>query len=67
MLQIALEGPHEVIDDIISNAALIWKNDSKYRFLYANPSSYLNSPNGPNVSDASRSFGAVDTNSSGTT
>ena len=31
MLQIALEGPHEEVDDIIGDAILLWK-DIKYRF-----------------------------------
>ena len=35
-------------------------------FLYANPSSYLNSPNTLSVSDVSCSFGTVDTNDNGT-
>jgi len=66
MLQIPLEGPNEVINDIINDDALLWKNDSKYCFLYANPCFYLNSPNGSSVSDASCMFGAIDTNGSGT-
>jgi len=53
MLQIALEDLYEEVDDIISDAIPIWKNDTKYQFLFANPSSYLNSPNGPTVSNAS--------------
>ena len=56
MLQIALEG----VDDIISDDVPLWKNDSLYRFLYVNPSSYLNSPNTLSVSDVSCSFGAID-------
>ena len=36
------------------------------RFLYANPSSYLNSPNALSVSDVSCSFGAIDTNGNDT-
>ena len=38
---------------------------SMYRFLYVNPSSYLNSPNTPSVSDVSCSFGAIDINNNG--
>ena len=64
MLWIVLEGTYEGIDDIISDTLPLWKNDSKYRFLYALPSSYLNSPNTPSVSDASCSFWAIDTNNS---
>ena len=66
MLRIALEGPDEEVDDIICDAIPLWKKDSKYRFLYANPSSYLNSPNTVSVSDVSCSFGAIDTNGNGT-
>jgi hypothetical protein len=44
----------------------LWKKDSKYRFLYANPSSYFNSPNTMSVSDVSSSLGAIDTNGNGT-
>ena len=66
MLRIALEGSDEGIDDIIIDVVPLWKNDSKYRFLYANSSSYLNTPSTPSVSDVSCSFGAGDTNISGT-
>jgi hypothetical protein len=58
MLRIALEGPNEEVDDIIGDAIPLWKKDNKYRFLYANPSSYLT----VSVSDVSSSFGAIDTN-----
>jgi hypothetical protein len=51
VLQIALEGLDEGVDDIINDIVPLWKNDSNYHFLYANPSSYLNSPNTPSVSD----------------
>jgi hypothetical protein len=66
MLRIALEGPNEEVDDIIGDAIPLWKKDSKYHFLYANPSSYLNSPNTVSVSDVSYSFGAIDTNGNDT-
>ena len=66
MLRIALEGPDEGIDDIISDVVPLWKNDSLYHFLNANPSFYLNSPSALSVSDVSCLFGAVDTNNSGT-
>jgi hypothetical protein len=66
MLQIALEGPDEGVDDIISDVVPLWKNESNYHFLCADPSSYLNSPNTPIVSDVSCSFGAIDTNTNGT-
>ena len=38
---------------------------TEYRFLYANPSSYLNSPNTVSVSDVSCLFEAIDTNDDG--
>jgi len=66
MLRIALDGPYEGVDDIINDIVPLWKNDSKYCFLYVNSSSYLNSPNTPSASDVSCSFRAVDTNSNGT-
>ena len=66
MLQIALEWPDEGIDDIISDDVPLWKNYNRCHFLYANPSSYLNSPNTPSVSDVSCLFGVVDTNGNGT-
>ena len=66
MLWIALEGPDEEVDDIIGDAIPLWKKDSKYRFLYANPSSYLNFLNIVSVSDVSSSFGVIDTNGNGT-
>ena len=51
MLQIALEGLDEEVDDIICDAIPLWNKHSKYCSLYANPSSYLNSPNTVSVSD----------------
>ena len=61
MLRIALEGPNEGIDDIINDDVPLWENDNNHRFLYVDPSSYLNSPNTPSVSDVFCSFGVVDT------
>ena len=49
----------------INDVVPLWKNDSNYRFLYANPYSYLNSPNTPSVSDVSCALRAVDTNNNG--
>ena len=65
MLRIALEGPNEGIDDIISDDVPLWKNDSKYHFQYVNPSSYLNSPNTPSMGNVSCLFGTIDTYCSG--
>jgi hypothetical protein len=64
MLRIALDGPDEEVNDIIGDTIPLWKKDNKYRFLYANPFSYLNSPN--TVSVMSCSFGAIDTHGNGT-
>ena len=61
-----LGRPDEEVDDIFGNAIPLWKKDSKYRFLYANSSSYLNSPNTVSVNDVSCSFGLIDTNGNGT-
>ena len=66
MLRIALEGPNEGVDDISDDTIPLWKKEYKYRFLYPNSSSYLNSPNIVSVSDVSCSFRAFDTNSNGT-
>ena len=33
MVRIALEGPDEGVDDIISDGVPLWKNDSNYRFF----------------------------------
>ena len=62
MLWIAFEGSNEGVNDIIGDTIPLSKKDSVYRFLYANPSSYLNSPNTLSVSDVYCLFGAIDTN-----
>ena len=41
MLRNALEGPYENFDIIIEKAIPLWKNETKYRFLYAKPSRYM--------------------------
>ena len=66
MLRIALEGPDDEIDDVLCDAVLLWKNDSKYRFLYSNPSLYLNGSGGLSMSTHSLSSGALETGASGT-
>ena len=48
MLKNALEEPNENLDNIMEEAILLWKNGTKYRFLYANPSRYVST-----VSDVS--------------
>ena len=37
MLRIALEGPDEGVDDIVSDIVPLWKNDSKYHFCMLIP------------------------------
>jgi hypothetical protein len=37
MLRIALEGPDEGVDDIISDDFPPWKNDNKYHFCMLIP------------------------------
>ena len=54
MLRIALKGPDENFDNIIEEAIPLWKNGTKYWFLYANLSCYMSS-----ASDASCSITSV--------
>ena len=57
LLRVALEGPDEEYDGIIEDAIPIWKNETKYKFLYANPATYLsNSAPSPSASNASSSY-----------
>jgi hypothetical protein len=59
LLRIALEGPKE-FDDILQDAIPLWKNETKYKFFYANPSIYLSTPaTSLSASNASSSFGDV--------
>jgi len=66
MLQIALEGLDDEVDDVLCDVVFLWKNNSKYRFLYANLSLYLNGLGGFHVSSASFSFGVLYIDGSGT-
>ena len=43
ILRIAWEGPDENFDNIIEEAIPLWKNGTKYRFLYASHSHYMSS------------------------
>ena len=54
MLKNALEEPNENFDNIMEEAILLWKNGTKYRFLYANPSRYVST-----ASDVSCSIASV--------
>ena len=42
-LRITLEEPDENFVNIIEETILLWKNGTKYQFLYANPSRYMSS------------------------
>ena len=59
MLRIALEGPDDDAHDIICDAILLWKNDTKYRFLYSNPETHLNTVGRPSLSNTTYSSGAL--------
>lgn len=41
LLRVALEGPEEEYDAILMDAILMWKNETNYKFLYANLATYL--------------------------
>jgi len=57
---IALKGQDEHIGDIVCDAIPLCKNDSKYRFLFANHTFHLNAQSGPSTSDASCLAIAID-------
>jgi len=60
LIIIALEGPEEKYDDVIQDAISLWKKETKYKFLYTNPSTYLSTPStSPSFSDAIASFGDI--------
>jgi hypothetical protein len=56
MLRIALEGPNENFDNIIEEAIPLWKSETKYWFLYANPSLYVSSGSDTSCSVSSTMF-----------
>ena len=37
MMHVAIEGPNNDFDDILTSALDIWKNDAKFCYLYRNP------------------------------
>jgi hypothetical protein len=41
MMRVAIEGPCNDIDDILTSALDLWKDDVKFRCLYSNPKRYL--------------------------
>ena len=56
MLRIALEEPY----DIIEKAIPLWKNKTKYRFLYANLLHYISYANDASYSVMSPNYENVD-------
>jgi hypothetical protein len=41
MMCVAIEGPYNDFDDILTSALDLWKDDAKFRYLYSNPERYL--------------------------
>jgi hypothetical protein len=41
MMCVAIEGPYNDFDDILTSALDLWKDDAKFRYLYSNPKRYL--------------------------
>jgi hypothetical protein len=41
MMRVAIEGPDNDFDDILTSALDLWKDDAKFRYLYSNPERYL--------------------------
>ena len=37
MMRVAIEGPNNDFDDILTSALDLWKDDAKFRYLYSNP------------------------------
>jgi hypothetical protein len=38
---IAIEGPTLGFDDILMDAIVLWKNATKFKYLFTNPEKYL--------------------------
>jgi hypothetical protein len=45
LLRIALEGPTEGADVVLIEAVALWKNSTKFRYLFSNPELYLSGQN----------------------
>ena len=45
LLRIALEGPKEGAKGILIEAVALWKNSTKFRYLFSNPQLYLSGQN----------------------
>ena len=41
MMHVAIEGPDNDVDDILTSALDLWKDDAKFRCFYSNPERYL--------------------------
>ena len=41
MMRVAIEGPDNDFDDILTSALDLWKDAAKFRYLYSNPQRYL--------------------------
>ena len=42
VMRVAIEGPDNDFDDILTSALDLWKDDAKFRYLYtSNPKHYL--------------------------
>jgi hypothetical protein len=65
MLRIGLEEPDEGVETLLMTLSHFGRMTTHNISLYANTSSYLNSPNTLSVSDASCLFGVVDTYGNG--
>ena len=37
MMRVAIEGPYNDFDDILTSALDLWKDAAKFRYLYSNP------------------------------
>jgi hypothetical protein len=41
MMRVAIEGPDNDFDDILTSALEFWKDNAIFRYLYSNPEHYL--------------------------
>ena len=41
MMRVAIEGPNNNFDDILTSALDLWKDAANLRYLYSNPEHYL--------------------------
>lgn len=51
VLRIAIEGPVQGCHDIFSEAIGIWKNTTKFRYLFTHPEKYLSSVRGAEIDE----------------